>query len=207
MAKPLTTQFQGETVHFQLNKVERAKLYGYIDTEVVDSAGKPCQLATLVADGHSIVGKGGTALAYLTPDGLWRKKTELQAYDRKTSAPITPVKSTFDAPVALTETITVDEYLLHNIHLIYQLTPDEESAPLKKALAGGTIFHFPFSYRGGLEASAGFLLQGADGNTFLCVGTKTTADFVDLPMTAVIPPEGEEPQDEGDDDVMDFGQF
>ena len=61
MAKPLTVVYRGETVHLDLKKVDRDKLYGYSDLEVVDDAGKPCELATLIGDGHSIVGKGGTA--------------------------------------------------------------------------------------------------------------------------------------------------
>lgn len=58
MAKPLTVVFRGDTVHLELEKVERSKLYGYVDHEVVDDSGKPCELATLISDGHSIAGKG-----------------------------------------------------------------------------------------------------------------------------------------------------
>ena len=202
MAKPLTVVFHGETVNLDLRKVERSKLYGYVETEVVDDAGKPCELATLIADGHSIVGKGGTALAYFTPEGLWRKKADLKAVDIH-GATIVPVKSTFDAPVPLGETATVDEYLTHNIHLIYLLTPDEPDTPLADELKAGTIFKFPFSYRGGLEASAGFLLNGSDGNSFLCVGTPTAAEYVDLKATAAVVPDDDESA-AVEDDALDF---
>ena len=202
MAKPLTVVFHGETVNLDLQKVERSKLYGYVETEVVDDAGKPCELATLIADGHSIVGKGGTALAYFTPEGLWRKKSDLKAVDIH-GATIVPVKSTFDAPVPLGETATVDEYLAHNIHLIYLLTPDEAETPLADELKAGAIFKFPFSYRGGLEASAGFMLLGSDGNIFLCVGTATAAEFVDLKSTAAVVPDADESA-AVEDDALDF---
>jgi len=202
MAKPLTVVFRGETVNLELEKVERSKLYGYVETEVVDDAGRHCELATLISDGHSIVGKGGTALAYLTAEGLWRRKTELTAVDLHGKV-IEPVKSTFDAPVPLDATASVDDYLSHNIHLIYRMTPDEESVPLSAALKAGTIFRFPFSYRGGLEASAGFLLQGSDGNIFLCVGKPTSAEFVDLKATAAVVPQADEAVIE-DDDALDF---
>ncbi len=201
MAKPLTVVFRGDTVHLELEKVERSKLYGYVDNEVVDDSGKPCELATLISDGHSIAGKGGTALAYLSPDGLWRKKSDLKAVDIHGTT-IVPVKSTFDTPVTLDKTSTIDDYLSHNIHLIYRMTPDEICAPLEAELKAGTIFQFPFSYRGGLEASAGFLLLGSDGNTFLCVGTPTAAEFVDLKATAVVVPEADEAAAE--DDALDF---
>lgn len=151
MAKQLNLVFQGESVNFDLEKVDRTKLYGYVETEVVDEAGKPCELATLIGDGHSIVGKGGTAIAYLSPTGQWRKKSDLKAVDLFGKV-IVPVKSTFDAPVTLEKQATIDDYLSHNINLIYRLTPDEEHPALMSELKKGTIFQFPFSYRGGLEA-------------------------------------------------------
>jgi len=202
MAKPLTVTFAGETVNFDLQKVERSKLYGYVETVVVDEAGKTCELATLIADGHSVVGKGGTGLGYLSPDGLWRKKADLKAVDVHGHV-ITPVKSTFDAPVMLEQTASINDYLSHNITSIYQLTPDEVSEPLVAELKNGTIFQFPFSYRGGLEASVGFLLLGSDGNTFMCVGVPTTIEFIGLESVAPLVSETDEAGDEDDD--LGFG--
>jgi hypothetical protein len=202
MAKPLVVEFEGETVNLSLSKVERSKLYGYVETEVVDEAGKRCELATLTGDGHSIVGKGGTASAYLSPNGQWRKKADLKPVDLNGKV-ITPVKSTFDSTITLDKKATVDEYLSHNINTIYCLTPDEENEALKIELAAGTIFQFPFSYRGGLEASAGFLLQGSDGNLFLCVGVPTAIEFVGLKATAAVVQE-EEAAPVEDEDMLDF---
>src|SRR5271154_6533634 len=100
MAKPLVVEFAGESVNMSLSKIDRTRLYGYVDTEVLDETGKPCELGTLLGDGHTLIGKGGTGLAYLSQDGLWRKKAELRPVDRH-GAVITPVKSTFDAVVHL----------------------------------------------------------------------------------------------------------
>ena len=205
MAKPLTVIFEGETIELGLSKVDRDKLYGYSDLEVVDDGGKPCELATLISDGHSIIGKGGTALAYLTEDGQWRKKADLKAVDLD-NKPITPVKSTFDNPVTLDGTATIDEYLSHNIHAIYHLTPDEVNEPLQEALAAGTIFTFPFSFRGGLEASAGFLLQGSDGNPFLCVGARTDVEFIGLEEAAPAVPDADETLADADE-AIDFSMM
>ena len=205
MAKPLTVVLHGETVNLDLSKVDRDKLYGYSETEVVDDAGKPCELATLISDGHTIIGKGGTALAYLTEDGQWRKKADLKAVDPD-SKPITPVKSTFDTPVMLDATATLDEYLSHNIHAIYHLTPDEADTPLADELKKGTIYTFPFSYRGGLEASVGFLLQGSDGNPFLCVGSRTDVEFLGLDEVAPAVPDAEETLADADE-AIDFSMM
>lgn len=206
MAKPLTLDFRGQAVAVALEKVDRSKLYGYVETEVLDEAGRRCELATLIGDGHSIVGKGGSAIAYLSPDGEWRTRGELRPVDVH-GAPITPVKSSFDAPVPLAATATVDEYLSHNIHLVYQIVPADDAVPLAPDLLGelkaGTIFRLPFSYRGGVEASPAFLLLGGDGNPFLCVGTPTAAEFVGLPAVAAVVSDDTADATE-DEDSLDF---
>jgi hypothetical protein len=192
MAKPLVLEYRGSQVSLGLQKVDRTKLYGYVDTEVVDEAGRACELGTLLGDGHSVVGKGGTGIAYLSADGLWRKKAELRPVDRDGN-PIPTVKSTFDTIVPLTEQATVEDYLSHNIHLIYHLTHEQpEGMPaqpieeLVEDLRQGTIYRFPFSYRGGISANVGLLLAGGDGNLFLCVGVPTAIEYVGLKATAAV---------------------
>ncbi len=209
MAKPLVLEFRGRQISLGLQKIDRTKLYGYVDTEVVDAAGKACELGTLLGDGHSIVGKGGTGLAYLSQDGLWRKKNELRPVDRDGN-PITTAKSTFDTVVPLTDVATIEDYLSHNVHLIYLLaheqpegTPPQPFEELLEELRGGTIYRFPFSYRGGVSASVGFLLVGGDGNLFLCVGVPTNIEYVGLKATA--PVVAADPGEEAvEDDAMDF---
>jgi hypothetical protein len=202
MAKPLVLELGGQSFDLQLEKVDRTKLYGFVETEVQDDAGKRCEVGTLTGDGHSIVGRGGSAIVYLSPDGLWRKKTELKPVDAA-GALITPVKSTFDTPVTLDRKVSIEEYLSHNIHLIYRLTAEQEPTALLDELKTGTIFQFPFSYRGGIEASAGFLLQGSDGNIFLCVGSPTKIEFIGLKTTAPVVAE-DATADAEEEDLLDF---
>jgi hypothetical protein len=203
MPKPLVVTFRGRDLPLDFEKVDRSKLYGYVDTETVDDTGKPCELGTLLGDGHSLVGKGGTGLAYVSQDGLWLTKSQLRPVDRD-GQPITPVKSTFDAPVPLSDTATIDEYLSHNIHLVYMLSAtDGLDEAFLAELKSGTIYQFPFSYRGGVTASAGFLLLGADGNPFLCVGTPTLVEYVGLKAAAPAVSDLEV-ADSADDDAMDF---
>jgi hypothetical protein len=208
MAKPLVLEYRGSQVSFGIQKIDRTKLYGYVDAEVMDEGGRACELGTLLGDGHSVVGKGGTGIAYLSPDGLWRKKAELRPVDRDGN-PIPSVKSTFDTVVSLTDQATIEDYLSHNVHLIYLLTheppegmPAQPIAELVEDLRAGTIYRFPFSYRGGVSASVGFLLIGGDGNLFLCVGVPTTIEYVGLKATAAVVTD---PGDEAvEDDALDF---
>lgn len=202
MAKPLVLNFRGQAIETALEKVDRAKLYGYVETEVQDEAGKRCELATLLGDGHSIVGKGGSAIAYLTTDGLWRTRSELKPIDVH-GKPITPVKSSFDAPIDLTETATIDDFLSCNVNLIYQVLPSAECPELLAELQAGTIFRMPFSYRGGVEASPAFLFLASDGNPFLCVCTQTAIEFVGPAATA--PVVNDDASDAGEEeDSLDF---
>jgi hypothetical protein len=202
MAKPLKFLFRAESVEMTLEKIDRAKLYGYLDTEVQDDAGKKCELATLLSDGHSMVGKGGSALAYFNPDGLWCTRAELQPVDVH-GKPITPVKSSFDVPITLSESVTVDEFLTYNIQLIYHAVPGAESPELMLELRAGKIFRFPFSYRGGVESSPAFLLLSGEGHPFMCVGTATAIEFVGPTATAALIADETAAAGE-DEDALDF---
>src|SRR5262249_18069297 len=151
----------------------------------------------------TLIGKGDTAIALLSPAGFWRERSKLRPVDMQGQA-ITPVKSTFETPVALDKKATMDEYLSHNIHLVYQLKGEADTTDLVKELGSGTVCAFPFSYRGGLEAYAGFLLLGADGNLFLTVGTKPALEFVGLRQAAA--PAEEETGEEAEES-LDFGMI
>lgn len=204
MPKPLVVQHKGNALSLNLEKVDRSKLYGYVDSEVLDEQGRRCELATLNGDGRTLVGKGGTALGLLSPNGQWRDRGALQAVDQSGAA-LTPVKSTFDAPVPLEKKASIDEYLAHNIQTVYHLAPEGDPAELIAELRSGTIYTFPFSYRGGLEAHAGFLLLGADGNMFLAVGDLPNFQFVGLKQSAALAEDETDGAEE--DDSLDFGMM
>ena len=47
MAKPLVFHFADRDISFQMSKVDRTKLYGFKELEVLDEDGQACELATL----------------------------------------------------------------------------------------------------------------------------------------------------------------
>lgn len=203
MARTLVLDYKGTQISCSPEKVDRTKLYGFIDVEALDSKGRKCQLATLADDGRTIVGMGGSAFGYLSPDGLWMDKSKLQPVNSE-GKPIKPVPSSYDAPIPLKNTATIDEYLSHNIKGVYVAKLDGETAALLDELKKGTIYTFPYSFRGGLEFDVGFLLAGADGNIFFAVGLPTSIHFVGLEQ--VLPPETEGEEEVGDDS-MDFSMM
>jgi hypothetical protein len=203
VAKPLVFSFGGAEVPLAMNKVERADLYGYVEHETLDEKGRRCATATLASDGRTLVGPGGTSFAHLAPDGSWVEKAEMVPIDADGKR-ITPVASSFAAPVPLERTATVDEYLAHNVRSVY-LMEGEPPAALVEELKKGTIFAFPYSFRGGLEPDAGFLLMGADGNVFMAVANPTRIEFVGFEQAAGVSEDdapGEEESDEIDFSMM-----
>ena len=205
MAKKLVFHFNDADVAFEMNKIDRSKLYGFKELEVVDDSGDHCELATLAGDGKTLIGKGGTGIGYLTADGHWSDKTQLTPVDLEGDE-ITPVKSSFSAPIDLADEVTPTEFLNHNIRLIYRLE-SEEALPesLVQKLEEGTIFQFDYSYRGGLEADHGFLLTNEAKEIFFLVGDATSVEFIGLQQAA--PVAAEEEASPAVDDLMDFGMI
>jgi hypothetical protein len=206
MAKALVFRHGSADLSFNLDKVDRKKLYGQVDTEVVDDKGRPCQLAILGGDGRTLVGRGGSALLMLDPDGGYCERAALTPVGLD-GAPLSKAPSSFAAPVPLDRRASIDEYLSHNVKAVYALQAPMGAEDLLRELRGGAIYTFPFSYRGGLDPDAGFLLASADGAPFLAVGKKTRLAFVALPE--VVDPDAEADPDEEaeDDDSMDFGMM
>jgi hypothetical protein len=199
MGKPLVFNFGNANYSFDAAKIDRSVLYGFKEVEVLDEHGQRCELATLADDGKTVVGRGGVTYAYLAPDGAWCDKGGLKPVDLE-GKEIQPVASSYSAPVALTEKVTLEEYLSHNVRSVYLMRCEAGAPELAAELQGGAIFKFPYSFRGGLEADAAFLLAGADGNTFLAVGSPTKIEFVGLQQAAAAEEEG----DEEEADLLDF---
>ena len=183
----LTLIFRGQSLAFELAKIDRERLYGSVETETRTPDGEVCSRAVLAGDGRTLAGKGDTAIAYLSPEGDWRERSDLRTVCATDGAAIVPVKSTFALPVTLEGKETaLDDYLAHAVRLVYQLrtqTPDGNGVKfdaLLDALKEASIFKFPFSYRGGDLADPAFVLLGADGEIYLCVATLCALDYARL---------------------------
>jgi hypothetical protein len=205
MAKPLIFRHGKSELSFQLDKLDRDKLYGYVDTEALDAASRACQLAILGGDGKTLVGRGGSALQYVDADGSYATRGALKPVSPE-GQPLATVTSSFAAPIALDKRASVDDYLSHNVKSVYLLTPPMGAEDLLNELRAGAIYSFPFSYRGGLNPSVGFLLASSDGIPTLAVGQKARLEFVRLAEIADPDEETEVEEAEGDDE-MDFGMM
>ena len=201
MPRQLTFSFAGEESAFAINKIDRSKLYGYKESQVLDEKESECSFAVLAEDGSTLIGSGDIGMGYMTADGTWTSKDDLSPVDID-GEEIIPVKSSFDYVIQLEKEVDADAFLEHGIRLIYSLDPATFSLPLKKALTSGKIFKFPYSYRGGLEADAGFLIQGADENFYLLVGDQIEIDFIGLKQVSA--PVQDEAETVDESDFMSF---
>ncbi|NNE90130.1 MAG: hypothetical protein HKN23_00635 [Verrucomicrobiales bacterium] len=207
----LQLQYQGKDLDCSINKVDRSKLYGYKTTEVLDEEGNKCNLATLSSDGKTLIPSGGVALGYVSPKGLWREKSDLKAVDLD-GKEIEPVTSTFKNRVDLTDKATVEEFFDHNIRMSYALEPTTEEGEatfppeLVKDLAAGTIYRFPFSYRGGMTADTAFLLQDSDNTIWMLVGKKADIRLISYEQQGAATVEVEDEAGDDDED-LDFGMM
>ena len=86
----LTLIFRGESLAFELEKIDRDRLYGYVETETTDDAGQPCNRATLAGDGRKLAGPGDTALGY--PPGIPRPSWALPVQINGTTLRARPKK-------------------------------------------------------------------------------------------------------------------
>jgi hypothetical protein len=205
MARALVLKHRGVDLTFQIEKLDRTKLYGSVEVEALDDQGRRCELATLASDGRTLLGKGGTAAAFLSADGRWVERAALRPVDAF-EEPIRPVPSSFAAPIDLAEEGSVDDYLAHNIKSVYFLSSDADLGPLVAELAEGKIYKFPYSFRGGLVSDVGFLLANPERQVFLAVGQPTRIHFLGLDVLPVYEDEEtSEPAAEGDD--LDFGMM
>jgi hypothetical protein len=206
MAKPLVLQWDDRQFSFAMQKVDRAKLYGFKETEVLDERGQRCVLATLAQDGHTVIGRGGTGLGNLTVDGTWIEKSQLTPVD-PAGQKLQPVPSSFAAPVVLSEEVTVDDYLDCAVRAVYLLESPDDVEPLLDELKRGTIFRFAYSYRGGLEPDTAFLLTNTEGKVFLAVGKPSKVEFLTLQQTAAVVEDEQQGAEDDEIDAMDFSMM
>ncbi|MBX9926150.1 MAG: hypothetical protein K2Y05_07310 [Hyphomicrobiaceae bacterium] len=202
MARMLEFQFKGRSFKCGVDKVDREALYGRVDIETHDRDGSRCEIATLAADGRTLVTSGGTAMGYMTGDGLWIERNELTPVDIGGNR-LNTLPSSFDHPHELEMRASAERFLDHSIRSAYLLAPDEHGIPetFTAELDGGAIFKFDFSWRGGVSADPAFILKGADGAVWMLVGAENAIDFVGFMDAKALDAEAE---DAPADDDLDF---
>ena len=205
MAKPLIFKIGSNEYGLEPLKLERKKLYGSSEKVALDNNENECSAASLYPELSLLIPKGGTALGSVDEMGNWVEKSDMKyIYEDGSDASLVP--SSFDAPIELTNTTTIDNYLEHNITSISSRQDEENHPDFIKALQEQKeVFTFEFNYRAGYEGAPAFLIEN-EGEVFVLVGKKIEFEFIGLIDEGVLDNEAEE-MDEEVEDEFDFSMM
>ena len=201
MAKSIVVKLGDETSSFSFSRLDRAKLYGYKERQIIDADGQRCSSAYLTSDGAALIPGGGLAMLYVDDNFATVERSVLMTVNEEGATP--PLNaSTLGVEQALAGPVSPQELLDHIVHTVYELSAEQLGATLAADLEAGKIYSAPFSYRDDYQLQALFLVKG-DGGLFALIGTPT--NFAYVRRDAVV----EESQAEEDDlsDDLDFSMM
>ncbi len=196
MAKGLVLTLDGKTSSFQIEKVERAKLYGFRRRLVVDDTGRTCSRASLTDDGQVLLRAGMTAQGWFDTDGRQVEQKAIGAEDADGRL-LELVPSTLGVEQALQGPVDAREVLDLSLTAVYRITADALDESLAQSLAEGQFWRFPFNYRPDYRSEIGYIVQNPEG-IFAIIGTPAPAQYLEPHAP---PPPADDDEDEGD---LDF---
>ena len=186
-----------------LTKIDRDKVYGFIEVKVNDDKGDPCIMGSLLDDGRTLVLNGATALKTVDASHNELDKKELKVIYQDGSDAVL-VASSYEVEVNLTKT-SLDDLFNLEINSVYQL--DFEDASQKKSvsdyLADGKVARFVFNYRADYEGADAILIANADG-IFALTGRIIDFPYLENKLAQVAANLVEETMEE---EAMDFGML
>ena len=187
-----------------LTKIDRDKVYGFIDVKVNDDNGSPCILGSLLDDGRTLVLNGATAIKTVDSSFNELDKAELKVvYQDGKDAVLVP--SSYEGEINLTET-TFDDLFNLEITSVYQL--DFEDLVVKTSvndfLADGKVFRFVFNYRADYEGADAILISNPAG-IFALTGRIIDFSYLENKLMKVTENLVEETIEE--DEEIDFGML
>lgn len=201
MAKSIVLQLGDEISSFSFSRLDRAKLYGYKERQIIDADGQRCSAAYLTSDGAALIPGGGLAMLYVDDNFATVERSVLMTVNDDGATP--PLQaSTLGVGQTLAGPVAPQDLLDHIVHTVYELGAEELGATLAAELEAGKIYSAPFSYRDDYQLQALFLVKG-EGGLFALIGTPTNFEYVR--RDAVV----EESQSEEDDlsDDLDFSMM
>jgi hypothetical protein len=203
LAKPLTFIHKGTEIQLEPVKLDRKKLYGWTDKITLDENNQKCKLVSIDSSGSILIPSGGLGQGILDDQGTWVERNELVAVDENGS-PAEMLPSSFDGPIILDRTVSVEEFLDHYITAIYTMQGEENCPDFVETIAKGPIYTFDFNYRASYEPSPAFLVENG-GELFLLVGKKSEFEFLGLDQAGYL--DEEDDSSDVEEDPFDFSMM
>jgi hypothetical protein len=202
MAKNLNFILQKTTFSAAITKVDRDKVYGFVQEQALDNQGEACLTANLLDDGQTLVLPGATALktvidAYTEVD----KKLLKTVYMDGSDAVLVP--SSYDAPIVLQDA-GINALFNLEVSTVYLLSFDDAAvkASMLNHFTQHEVYRFVFNYRADYEG-ADALVLAAQNEIFVLTGRMLEFEF--LKNTTLLP--AIEQDAEAEDETMDFGML
>ncbi len=203
MAKNLTFCIGTKVFSASITKVDRDKVYGFVEEQVLDKNGNICLSGNLLDDGQTLVLSGATALKTVADGNIEvDKKTLKTVYHDGKDAVLVP--SSYEGNIELQKAETDDLFNLE-VTTIYQLCWEDTAAKaaMLQELEGGKMYRFVFNYRADYEGADALLLS-AQNEVFVLTGRILQFEYLEnktaAPVVEMEPAEQEE-------DEMDFGML
>ena len=203
MAKAI--QFNAGKLKFaaSLTKVDRDKVYGFIEVKVKDDKGNPCTMGSILDDGKTLILNGATANKTVDAsfNELDKKELKVVYLDGKDAV---LVPSSYEGEILLTET-SLDDLFNLEVTSVYQLDfeDDLQKKLVSDFLASGKVARFLFNYRADYEGADAILIANANG-IFALTGRIIDFPFLKNEVEPISETLVEQPIEE---EGMDFGML
>lgn len=201
MARSLNFSLSGTEVAVSIEKVDRKKIYGWVEKKATDRDDKVCHFGSISSCGMHIFGKESFEQGYLDEQGSWVEKTSLKVANAEGEI-LEKEEASFKKTIELSETVSIDEYLNHSVKSVYELDAPEEVQNAVKEADG--VYKFEFNYTASYSPDPAFLVANEDA-LFMIVAENCGFDFIGLQEieSAVLVDD----EEEEDSDELDFSMF
>jgi hypothetical protein len=205
MAKPITFNTGEKSFQAAINKVDRDKVYGYIEESISDANGEICLSGNLLDDGSTIILSGATALKTVDFNNNEVDKKSLKAVymDGKDA---TLIPSSYDGEVKL-ELVNADDLYNLEVTAVYQLDFENLSVSKKDVLSyfeGEKYYRFVFNYRADYEGADAIMLA-TENDVFVLTGRMLSFEYLENKNKPVVIEE--EVTTGNEEDNIDFGML
>ena len=203
MAKAIQFNAGKLTFAASLTKVDRDKVYGFIEVKVNDDKGNPCTMGSILDDGKTLILNGATANKTVDASFNELDKKELKVvYQDGKDAVLVP--SSYEGEVLLTET-SLDDLFNLEVTSVYQLYFEDalQKKSVSDFLASGKVARFLFNYRADYEGADAILIANANG-IFALTGRIIDFPFLKNELEPISETLVEQPIEE---EGMDFGML
>lgn len=201
MARSLQFVAGDQQYHCDIAKVDRNKLYGWVEKKAFDREGNECYFGSISSDGMHMFGRGAFEQGYFAANGQWLNSKDLTVVDADNHR-LEKQDTSFNQEINLDETVSLDTYLMHTAKSVYHL--DASAALLTLVNENDEIFSFPFNYYASHTPDSAFLIA-SDGELFMVIGQHCGFEYLEMQTvdSAVL----SDDDDDEDDDDIDFSMF